>query len=355
MEENNYSYFQYLREQVIDKQSEEYGQNQDFFKKLLSNNTPSTILKDINKVDSVDKIYRSFFMPFDKSDLIINGIKKENISGATLFLSIVSWNIAKYTNENMVLCLTSFFNRLSAETMNSIGYYVRVLPFVSVINDEFKLIDWLKENQQNTLEVMLHAAYPLSNALSFLNKPVSIVINYDFAQYNDRLKLGDTEIENEEIYAANLTFDIAISFRKIKNQYGAFIEFNNAKFSTDLIKSFAENINSTIEIFANNLDKKMKELNTFDQKQIQLIQHFNETEVAVPNTNIIQYFDKVVQKYPNRIAIADKHSKLTFAELDKASNQYANYFSRELSLKSGDTICIFIKRSVQLIAMVTAA
>ena len=72
------------------------------------------------------------------------------------------------------------------------------------------------------------------------------------------------------------------------------------------------------------------------------------------NVYISDYFQRVAKKHPSKIAIMYEDTKITFAELDEASNRVANVLRTSTSLKHGDTVAVFMENCPEFV-MVTMA
>ncbi len=95
---------------------------------------------------------------------------------------------------------------------------------------------------------------------------------------------------------------------------------------------------------------KEKQLTTKDKT---LLDQFNDTESIFPkNNSIIDLFQQQVDRAPNNIALVFKDRVLTYAQLNKLSNQFANYLSQNNTLEKGDYIGLALKRSEYLMVSI---
>ena len=66
-----------------------------------------------------------------------------------------------------------------------------------------------------------------------------------------------------------------------------------------------------------------------------------------------QYFERQVRLRPNAVAVEYAGGSLSYAALDRMSNQFANYMV-DRGLKAGDLVGIYLKKSPRLYAVMLA-
>lgn len=72
------------------------------------------------------------------------------------------------------------------------------------------------------------------------------------------------------------------------------------------------------------------------------------------NLYISDYFQDQVSKYPNKVAIIFEDRRITFKELDEASNRIANMLCSSTNLQHGDTMAIFMENSSEYVMILLA-
>ncbi len=64
--------------------------------------------------------------------------------------------------------------------------------------------------------------------------------------------------------------------------------------------------------------------------------------IDVPVKNFADVFHEVAQKFPNKTVMIFEGKKVTYAELDKYSSSFANFLQKELGIKKGDRVAIYL-------------
>src|SRR5690606_11943393 len=88
-------------------------------------------------------------------------------------------------------------------------------------------------------------------------------------------------------------------------------------------------------------------ISTLEKKQ--MLQVFNDTAKAYPkHLTILDLFEDQVQKTPAAVALISGQIKVTYEELDAASNQMAHYL-RSKGVKEETMVPVFMSRSVEMV------
>jgi len=64
--------------------------------------------------------------------------------------------------------------------------------------------------------------------------------------------------------------------------------------------------------------------------------------IDVPIKNFAEVFEETVKKYPNKAALIFEGKKVTYKELDQYSSSFANFLQKELGIKKGDRVAIYL-------------
>src|SRR5262249_11338401 len=98
-----------------------------------------------------------------------------------------------------------------------------------------------------------------------------------------------------------------------------------------------------------NPDLRLAELPILSQaEQKQLVQEWNATDRAYPDLCVHQLFEQQAQETPNRRAVVFGNSTLTYAELNRRSNQLAHYL-RKFGAGPDARVGICMARSLDMV------
>lgn len=83
-----------------------------------------------------------------------------------------------------------------------------------------------------------------------------------------------------------------------------------------------------------------------EKEKNQLLVDFNHTEsVFSENKTIIDLFEEQVKKTPYNVAVVFQEKELTYSDLNKKANQFANYIYSHYKINRGDVIGVFLPKA----------
>lgn len=92
---------------------------------------------------------------------------------------------------------------------------------------------------------------------------------------------------------------------------------------------------------------------TLTISEIKLLEQFNNTEYVFPKGNsIVDLFQKQVENTPDSIALIFNDTALSYNQLNKLSNKFANYLKQNHNLEKGDFVGLMLDRSEYLIVCI---
>jgi len=109
-----------------------------------------------------------------------------------------------------------------------------------------------------------------------------------------------------------------------------------------------------LEFIAFNPTKKINEIQylTKEEKEILLPIKFEEPDLSEPLI-VIRQFENIVKKYPNNIALCSQNREMTYDELNKKANRFANYL-RDRGIGLEDFISVYVNRNFEMIISMLA-
>jgi amino acid adenylation domain-containing protein len=126
-------------------------------------------------------------------------------------------------------------------------------------------------------------------------------------------------------------------------------------YSTDLfdqatIVSMAEHWTRMMAAVARDASVRVSEIDLLSEgERKQVVEEWNQTSVVYPqSTTIQQAFDAQCRRTPDRIALKDSRQQLTFAELQRKSNQLAHYLQK-FGARPGMRVAICVERSCDMV------
>jgi amino acid adenylation domain-containing protein len=287
--------------------------------------------------------------------------------GSTLFMGLlatVKILLYRYTNQTDIILGSPIAGREHVDLQNQIGFYVNTLVLRTEFDDKDNFEKLLTQVKEVTLGAYEHQVYPFDELVEQLQLKRDLTRNPLFDvmvtfQNTDNLKVNTQELEAISIKEyktgeeAVSKVDIEFIFDETVNGLNLILVYNTDLYST----AFATSILSHFEVLLQSIVLKPEvSLNSInyltEEERQQVLVGFNDTKVDYPkNKTVLDLFKEQVEKYPGNIALQDDIESYSYSELDKLSNQIAQYFITTYGKESICPIAILLGRSANMVVM----
>lgn len=133
------------------------------------------------------------------------------------------------------------------------------------------------------------------------------------------------------------------------------LSYQRQRFSTRTITLLLGHLEQLLHAFVTQADRPVTELDWVSGEDWQQQQQWGQGEqLALPAGSVGERFAQMAAAFPERQAVGDEHTMLTYAELDSDANRLAREYLA-LGLEPGDTLALALPRSVEGIVALVAA
>lgn len=339
-------------------ESSDYKPLEDFWINIYKESVP-TIELPLDYSRPALRTYNSARIDFPLDDAIINKLKNIGIGAGcslvTTLLAAFEVFLCKITGQNdLVVGFPSSGNTLY-DMRQLVGDCVNLLPLRSKINPEISFINYLKQRNSELFDAYEHQQVSFGHLLksfAIARDPsriplVPVILTVDLARTIEKefafKGLSHEFNANPREYG---TFEIQLHIFRTKNGPSFQWSYNTTLFKLETIKGmmtcFEEIINKVISD-ANNLLSDLVGGN-YLADYIAL----NDTEMPYPDVSLNELLRKQAEITPENIALEFHASKITYFELQKKTNQLAQYLKAQ-GVESGDFIAVSFSRSPELL------
>lgn len=239
---------------------------------------------------------------------------------------------------------------------NLVGHCVNMLPLRLKVDLQQSFHDLLRLMRPQVLDAYDHQDYTFGSLVKKLSIPrdtsrvplVSVTFNID--QEMHEFAFGELEAKYSSNPRYYENFEIFLNVVEAKGK--AILE---CAYNTNLFDEQTTRARLTeFEVFLRSLVKSpatsMYELPLLtDTERDQLLKEWNSTQTAYPHTQCIhQLVTAQAERTPNAIAIVFDTKTLSYADLEKQSNQLAHYLRRH-GVGPEVLVGIYINRSVEMV------
>ena len=267
--------------------------------------------------------------------------------------------LARISQQDDVVVGIPTAGQAATDRQNLIGHCVNSIPFRQAVDVARPMLEFAKQVRTAMFDTLDHQKYTFGTMLKKIAPPrdpsrppiFSLMFNVDPAINCDDIGFDGL---NVELFIEPRSFENFEWFiNGVINADGSVelqCQYNTNLFDADTIANRLENYEALLRDFIANPEKPICELDLLSksQKQRQIVD-WNQTELGYPqDSTVYREFEAQAGRTPDSVAVVFGDSRLTFAELNARSNQFARYL-QENNVGRGDLVGICLERSEQLL------
>ena len=240
-----------------------------------------------------------------------------------------------------------------------IGHCVNTMPLRTKVDAENSFIAYMKNCRNSFLDALDHQRYSYGTLLRKLAPPrdparppmLSVSFNLDpmlevdkmgFAGLKVKPVIEPRSFENFEWFVNGVILeDKSIEFQ---------VQYNSNLYSKQSIRFYLEGFEAFLSELAEAPHKRIADVHVMSIPQRQkVIVDWNETTLDYPTGGTLHgEFSRQASATPDKIAVRFEDSELTYAEVDRRSNQIARYLQGQ-GVGAGDLVGICVDRSERML------
>jgi len=175
-------------------------------------------------------------------------------------------------------------------------------------------------------------------------------------QSNLKTSLNLSGIKSEIISGGqrSATFDITVALWENEDCIEGEIEFNEDILQHETIARFQNHFRVILECLVSQIDKPVTKISLISPVEMEMIEKVNDTVTDYPgNKTIIEIFQRIAAKHPDKVALSFKGQSITYKELNERANQLGRSL-REQGVKANVPVGIFADKSFEMIIGIIA-
>ncbi len=333
----------------------------EFWKDYLKgfeNPTPIGIGNTNQKADETDT-YKTNSITLNIEDTkFLNAFSKEHhLTVNTLVQAAWSLLLNRYSGENDIVFGMTVSGRPASlpEVEEKVGLFINTLPLRVKIDDRKNVIEWLKEVQEQQPLLREYEYMPLTNIHSLTQvSNEENLFNSILAFENYPIRESDNtnnllfKIENVQSFEKT-NYPLSIVAR-IDSKLEINISYNNIIYSTEIIEQTLGHLREVLLNIIKYAKRPVSELEILTPlEKHKLLVEWNDTAADYPKDKCIhELFEEQVKKTPDNVAVVFEKKELTYQQLNKKSNQLANYLQSK-GVKPDSLVGICVDRSLEMI------
>lgn len=288
------------------------------------------------------------------SDALKNIARQNRLTLNTVVQGAWSLLLSRYSGEDDIVFGTTLSGRPAdlrgVERM--VGMFINTLPVRVKIDEDAHLLPWLQQLQTQLLELRQYEYSSLARVQRWsevepgqpLFESIVVFENYPVETNGEHsLRVDDIHYREQSNYPLAL---LVMPDEQIR----LLMIYDESRFDADTIDRMLGHLQSLLTAMAVNPDQKLRDLTLMDSaEQERILVEWNSTDASPGPTIWVQdQIAAVAQETPTKTAVAASDGSLTYAELDRLSNQLAHHLIGR-GVQPGTPVGIHVDRSTTMI------
>ena len=243
-----------------------------------------------------------------------------------------------------------------------IGLFINMLPVRVRVEDDARLLDWLKDFQLQQAEARQYEYSPLLEVQRWSEVPKGVPLfestiafeNYPLDIAPDASQGGP---QNGDLTVKSLrSFErphYPLSAMVMPGQELALvIYYDRRRFSASTIKRMLCHYANLLEGIVSNPQQRLSEIPLLEPaERHQLLNEWNVTRTEVPHECLHELFEAQVERTPDAIALVFEEQQLTYRQLNERANQLAHHLQTR-GVEAETLVGILCERSIEMVVAV---
>jgi amino acid adenylation domain-containing protein/thioester reductase-like protein len=279
--------------------------------------------------------------------------QKQGVTESNFFLSVLCQVLQRYARESKLAITTVSSGRADNKLMHSLGMFVKTVPVVAEFKKE-TVLEFVKRMQEQSFATMEHEDYPFTRMVEKFGIVPQISYAYQ-GGFDFNINAGGFPVELETLALDTSIFPFGIQIRTATDGYLLNVEYDRTKYSRLDISRFVSAFTAAVTYMSEGPDTLTSDLLLLSANQKNSVLQISEA-VKLPYNKaetFLDLFKKQVLKFPNKNAVVDQNSALSFAELDKLSDQLASQLI-QMGVVPNSFVAVMLSRSKEFMVSLLA-
>ncbi|MCR5013476.1 MAG: amino acid adenylation domain-containing protein [Bacteroidales bacterium] len=342
VEEETYSYFDFVSDQQKAKDSDTFRMSQKFFdEKLQTCEGASEIPIDMPVSDRQGLIGEAV-CPVDHARLA-SFCRGHGITPAHLFFAATAYTVSRYTNSRDVYLCTVSSGRSNLKIADTVGMFVNTLALGLSI-DDVTVAEFLRRACETFDQTLRHEDYPFARIASDYGFQPAIAYVYQVGVISN-YALNGKAVHQEllELNVPKFKIDIKIEDR------GVVVQYDDSLYSAELGQALAESIQTVANNMMEHVDGKVRKISIVSENQEAVLSRIRQVDTAdVPFRFLHDTIRHFAEKQPDHQALIAIDNTYSFRELDELTDRIAcALYAR--GVRERDRVALLLPRTSRLI------
>lgn len=279
--------------------------------------------------------------------------------GMTLFMTLLAafkTLLFRYSAQEDIVVGTTAANRERSEIEDLIGFFVNMLPLRSDLSGNPRFEELLEQVREATFKGYVYQGVPFERLVQELQPgrnpsyfPIfQVVFSFQNQPTLVGLSLPGLSVSVPPVELTTSQFDLLLDLSEAPEGLAGTLQYNPDLFDHTTIVRMAQHFRNLLAGIAAHPEQRLSELplQTEDEHAESVVQWDQETVGYPRESRIDELFDGIAAQQPDAVAATHNDEHLSYAELNRRSNQLARYLI-DSGVAEGELVGICLEHSLQ--------
>jgi len=286
--------------------------------------------------------------------------EREGVTPFMALLAAFQVTLSHHTGQDDIAVGSPVANRCRPELEKLIGFFVNALVLRTSVAGNPSFREVLQRVREVALSAYAHQDLPFERLVEELHPERDLSRNPLFQvtfQYLNRTARSDADgllrIVDMELLTSK--FDLRCDLWPEGDAIGGQMEYSVDLFDAPTVQAMCRRYQATVAAMVQTPDMRIGDLRLLSRSEERaVVEQWNQTAAEYPWRGCVhERFCTSARSHPERLAVAEGSTSVTYAELDRRSDHLAAALERQ-GIRPGCLVAILLERSIDLVTAVLA-
>ncbi|MGW2384302.1 non-ribosomal peptide synthetase [Streptomyces sp. NPDC001658] len=277
--------------------------------------------------------------------------------------SALSVVLTRYSDQRDVVLGTPVAGRTRTEFESTVGLFLNLISVRVRVDDDASFLDLLKSTRRSSLQAMQHQELPFDQVLQGLSVQRRDTVSPIFQVSLSVANLPDLPFElaglepSEHIWVelAGARYDLTTTFVPDGGRLRLRLQYDTALFDDGTVRTLVSHLSQVLLQAAGTPTVRVADLDLASEEEKRRVLAYSGVHTvdaaARPVPDVLTRFRQAVETWPDRPAARSGEDGLTFRELDRDADRFADALAAE-GIGHADVVAVRLPRGLDFLATV---
>ena len=287
---------------------------------------------------------------------------RESATPFMVFLAAFQVLLFRYTGHNDIVVGSPISGRTRVETEALIGFFVNTLVLRTSVSENLTFRELLKRTKETVLSASANQDLPFERIVEELQPerdlgqtPLFQIMFAFESQAGTQWPLQGLQVRQEKMDIGMAKFDLTLSITETADGASAGLEYAADLFDRETILAMKSHYNALLSGISENPDQTIAQLPVLlPEEQEKILNEWNRTDMLFAQGKCLhEVFQEQARRNPAAQALRFEDSALSYAELERRSNQLAHVLVRK-GVTAETRVVLCMERSLEMVISILA-